>query len=460
MATNKPYVEGGTTYTQDDKGKYKNGVLVPESNYKYLPTQIGGTRGVVDAPVDTGTDTAYTGPTFDEPVYGNLTNDALGKLQGMIDKPWDPESVMDSTQYKALRQEYNIAGQESFQNTLGELSSMTGGRPSSAAVGSAATAMNRYNQQFAANVLPGLTEQSYNQYQKGISNQADLYNILANKDLSEYDRKFQVAEWEWNNSEGNPTVKAQLIANQINQFKADNQQEEYDLFIRGEEARVSQAEVLAQYAPEQAEADLNATYANIANINSTIASRQAADERASKKEAESIPMNAAQQAWYNEQVANLKSLDDPNQAMRWIGMNEKLITDKAGSAGLKQLQDEVQNYIENPLKVETVETEPVYGISEVKSSVDDMLAKIGTEKTAATIDNNGVRTPATTYTRAEIVPGILQTLKSMVERGQITGEQADTIASIRGITAKEIDSFANPNRLDTTNIPTIKGLIK
>jgi hypothetical protein len=45
MAIVKTITEGSNTYTRDDGGViYKNGNAVPETNYKYIPSVIGGSR--------------------------------------------------------------------------------------------------------------------------------------------------------------------------------------------------------------------------------------------------------------------------------------------------------------------------------------------------------------------------------------------------------------------------------
>lgn len=43
-APTQTYVEGGITYTNVNGNIYKDGRLIPESNYQYIPTVIGGTR--------------------------------------------------------------------------------------------------------------------------------------------------------------------------------------------------------------------------------------------------------------------------------------------------------------------------------------------------------------------------------------------------------------------------------
>jgi len=209
MATKKnPYVEGKSSYYSDETGKYKNNVLVPESNYKYLPSAIGGTRGVT-AP--TGVQD-YAGDSSDiSSLYSPETETAFDNFGNLVNEEFDYNDVYNSAMYKSQRQEYDIAAQAAFQNTLSELSSYTGGRPSSAAVSNAAAASNRFQQQFASNVLPSLTEQAYNMHQDNIANQYKMLSVLMDKDITEYDKQFELRKYNWEINEDNPDVKEQIF---------------------------------------------------------------------------------------------------------------------------------------------------------------------------------------------------------------------------------------------------------
>lgn len=63
----KEYTEGGITYSNDGKNIYKNGNVVAQDNYKYIPTQVGGTRGQAT----TSTNGTGTGSRLEQFVTSN-----------------------------------------------------------------------------------------------------------------------------------------------------------------------------------------------------------------------------------------------------------------------------------------------------------------------------------------------------------------------------------------------------
>lgn len=106
--------------------------------------------------------------------YEDKINAALDKILGIdLNKPYD---VTTDPLYWPMKQQYDSAGQTAFNNQIGRLSALTGGRPSTAAVGTATAAQNDYAQQFAANVLPSLINQEQQRRQTTADN---LFNQLA-----------------------------------------------------------------------------------------------------------------------------------------------------------------------------------------------------------------------------------------------------------------------------------------
>jgi peptidoglycan hydrolase-like protein with peptidoglycan-binding domain len=102
------------------------------------------------------------------------------KLTAALDKilGYDVSSPIDVTKdplYNPLKQQYEQMGESAFNNQIGRLSALTGGRPSTAAVGTATGAQNAYAKQFEGTVLPGLIQNAQTQRQNVISN---LYSQL------------------------------------------------------------------------------------------------------------------------------------------------------------------------------------------------------------------------------------------------------------------------------------------
>jgi hypothetical protein len=98
-----------------------------------------------------------------------------GKINSLLDKylAYDPNKPYDVTsdpQYDSLKQQYDNAGQSAFNNQIGRLSALTGGRPSTAAVGTATGAQNNYAQEFSGTVLPGLISAEQQRRQNTVSN--------------------------------------------------------------------------------------------------------------------------------------------------------------------------------------------------------------------------------------------------------------------------------------------------
>lgn len=96
----KSFTEGGITYTNKDGAIYKNGVLVPKENYKYIPTEVGGLRGTTtQAPV------AQTGLLRPELPATDKWNDAEW-VSGYIDM-LVTQGVNGEKDATALQQEIN-----------------------------------------------------------------------------------------------------------------------------------------------------------------------------------------------------------------------------------------------------------------------------------------------------------------------------------------------------------------
>ena len=353
-----PYKEGGITYTADELGKYKDGRLIPEKDYGYLPQQIGGTRGLpttTTTPIDdgsvinTGSKTGVASPTFGNTanVYSPETMDILSQLKTNINTPWSDENLKSSALYKSQKESYEEMAKDAFSNTLGQLSSMTGGRPSSAAMGQAANASNYQLQQFQTQALPALTEQSYGMYQDQIVNQGKLLEIYMDKDLTEYDRTYQLMEFEWNRNENNPVVKGQILSNEMNQFKVDHQDEEWDLFVKESEAAIEYAEIINEYAPKEAESRLNQAYASYQNTMSMINSRELDDQR--KADADKIKAEE-DEGHTDKQFSNYlevkKGLEKrtPEGAIAWMAqMGEERYIDLMGRELYNKMRSEFED---------------------------------------------------------------------------------------------------------------------
>lgn len=80
-SSSKIYTEGGITYENKGGNIYKNGQLVPESNYKYIPTAIGGTRD--GTPSSSGGGSSSIGGTL----IGGIVTGIGNYLSNMANQP-------------------------------------------------------------------------------------------------------------------------------------------------------------------------------------------------------------------------------------------------------------------------------------------------------------------------------------------------------------------------------------
>jgi len=338
MATAKKYTEGGIEYERKEDGTmYKNGVLVPETNYKYLPSAIGGTRGVATATDTAVTDTGAGTDTGLTAGYSPETLDFLEKYKTGLSTPYDPSSVYNSDLYKSQKESYTNMGQNAFADTIGRLASYTGGRPSTAAVGTAANANNQYQQQFASTVLPSLIEQDYGMYRDQKTDGYNFLQTLMSKDLNEFDMKLALEEYEWSKNENNPTVKAQILANKMSEIDLQYYDEAKQTELATLQAELEQALTIAKYAPAQAEAELNRIYAEINQLET-----ETQEMKNQETEADTT-LTGTQRANYNSQLTALRTQfkDNPNEALRYADQNKASLVGLLGEQGYANLLDQL-----------------------------------------------------------------------------------------------------------------------
>lgn len=126
------------------------------------------------------TSTAYKSP------YEDKINALLDKyLSYDLNTPYD---VTSDPMYAPLKQSYEQAGETAFQDTMGDLSSLTGGRVNTWAASAASQAKNKYAQDFSANVLPSLINQEQTRRQNAYANLANQLSMLQGLDATNYSR--------------------------------------------------------------------------------------------------------------------------------------------------------------------------------------------------------------------------------------------------------------------------------
>ena len=158
--------------------------------------------------------------------YEDKINSILDKLLNY--NPNVPYDVTTDPMYAPMKQQYDNAGQSAFNNQIGRMSALTGGRPSTAAVGTAAAAQNNYAQQFAGTVLPSLIAQEQNKRQSAYDSLAGQLRTLQGLGETAYDRSRYADETAYGRSRDAMTDKANALKAQVDtmgQYSNDYQAE-------------------------------------------------------------------------------------------------------------------------------------------------------------------------------------------------------------------------------------------
>ena len=126
-----------------------------------------------------------TKPEAQKGVYDDRINTALEGITNYKNTPYD---VTTDPQYNSMRNQYDLAGQTAFNNQIGRLAALTGGRASTAAIGTAAAAQNQYANQFTGQVLPSLISAEETRRQSELANMYNQLDTLQGLDNTDYNR--------------------------------------------------------------------------------------------------------------------------------------------------------------------------------------------------------------------------------------------------------------------------------
>jgi hypothetical protein len=198
---------------------------------------------------------------------GNTSADTGGykdpfadKINALLDKflNYDPNAYIDPTtlpQYGALKSEYDRAGQSAFNNQIGRLAALTGGRPSTAAVGTATDAQNEFAQEFASNVVPGLINSERANRQNTMNNILGQLRELQGLSNTAYERNMEARDDERQQFVDTIGQYSRDFTAEMNRIKANiakgDRSEEWKLPYLGAAVQ----EKLAGMAKAKAEAD-------------------------------------------------------------------------------------------------------------------------------------------------------------------------------------------------------------
>jgi hypothetical protein len=230
--------------------------------------------------------------------------------------------------------------------------------------------------------------------------------------------KLQLEEYEWSKNENNPTVKAQILANKLTEIDLQYYDEEKQAELATLQAELQQALTIAQYAPQQAEAELNRIYAE---TNRIITETEAAKAEENKP----TSMTAKQMNTYNTYYGNLSSAfaDDPNGALEHVANNEQAYRQALGDIGYEKLIEQ----LDADANAEPAQEETTYTLPEIKKELDGIWGLMSGSGTQVALP------------RDEVVTQILQKLDAYAD--QLTETQYNDLLAHFGITAKEISNY-------------------
>jgi len=149
---------------------------IPELREHVQSIQPQSTKPVVEytAPVQT----QYTSP------YQEQIDALLKEILNYKPFTYDVES---DPMYQAYKKRYQQAGEESFQNVIGDLAGMTGGRLNTWAISSASQARQAWDERLM-DVIPELYNLAYEMYSKELSNKYNQLAALGGLESRDYER--------------------------------------------------------------------------------------------------------------------------------------------------------------------------------------------------------------------------------------------------------------------------------
>jgi peptidoglycan hydrolase-like protein with peptidoglycan-binding domain len=127
-------------------------------------------------------------PTVTVPEYKSPFEE---QISAALNKYLNPEpfsyNVNTDPTFNSYAGQYVRAGENAYQDTIGDLTSLTGGRLNSWAVSAASQAKNKYMQDLA-NIIPQLEQNAYNRYVQNYQNIAGQLKALQNMDIDAYNK--------------------------------------------------------------------------------------------------------------------------------------------------------------------------------------------------------------------------------------------------------------------------------
>ena len=136
------------------------------------------------APAPAASAPAWTAPAPYQSQYSDNIQALIAAIQGAPAFSYSPE---DDPSYASYRDMYTREGKSAFDDQIGNLTAMTGGRLNSFATAAAAQSQNAYNKQLT-DIIPQLEQSAYSRHQNTLQDKYNQIQTLLGLDSQDYGR--------------------------------------------------------------------------------------------------------------------------------------------------------------------------------------------------------------------------------------------------------------------------------
>lgn len=238
--------------------------------------------------------------------------DIAGLLSGLTNrKDFSYDHTKDPA-WQAYATQFGILGDQAMADTLGDVSGMTGGLPSSYAVTAAAQAKNNYNSKMT-DIIPTLMDAAYSRYQAGVDTDMGVAGLMSNIDANMYSQ--------FSDTKGQTMDAARWMAeygyNASRDQKADQQYDkEFDYMVGRD--KVMDEQWMKQYTAEEQQRmisnAMDSRQISVSEGNLALSRLKYNDDKNETEEDTS---------YYGEMYQEMVSSDDPE---KWLAQNASILT--------------------------------------------------------------------------------------------------------------------------------------
>lgn len=183
---------------------------------RYSPEKIAASKQNTGSSGGGGTVSGYYSGGGGYSGYAPYVSPYEAQLQEAVNRLMNREpfsyDYMSDPLYQQYAKSYGIQGELARQDTLGDVSSMTGGLPSSYAVTAAQQAQNSWNSALN-DMIPALQDAAYQRWMGNYEADTNLANMLTSLDSMAYDRYNTDRNYDLALQEANNRVRQTAVVN-------------------------------------------------------------------------------------------------------------------------------------------------------------------------------------------------------------------------------------------------------